>query len=64
MPVKFPVGDVWSAGQPYEHYVGCWSRGVARFIAWLGLPSSRGQPQVAEIHAGKSCEFGMTFHAD
>ena len=29
----------WAAGDPYERYVGRWSRLVARdFVAWLGLP--------------------------
>lgn len=32
--------DVWSAGEPYERYVGRWSRKVAAgFVAWLGLPA-------------------------
>jgi SAM-dependent methyltransferase len=33
------VKDAWAAGEPYERYVGRWSRGVAReFIGWLDLP--------------------------
>jgi SAM-dependent methyltransferase len=32
-------GDLWSAGDAYELYVGRWSRRVAReFLGWLGLP--------------------------
>ena len=31
--------EIWAAGDPYERYVGRWSRLVARdFIAWLDLP--------------------------
>jgi SAM-dependent methyltransferase len=31
--------DVWAAGEPYERYVGRWSRRIAaEFIAWLGRP--------------------------
>ena len=31
--------ETWAAGEPYERYVGRWSRPVARdFIAWLDLP--------------------------
>jgi SAM-dependent methyltransferase len=31
--------DVWAAGEPYEQYVGRWSRRVAQgFLAWLSLP--------------------------
>lgn len=31
--------DVWAAGEPYERYVGRWSRLVAvDFLAWLGQP--------------------------
>lgn len=34
------VRDTWERGDPYERYVGRWSRRVApRFLAWLGLPS-------------------------
>ena len=33
--------DTWNAGDPYEAYVGRWSRLVAHeFLAWLALPSS------------------------
>jgi SAM-dependent methyltransferase len=32
--------DVWAAGEPYERYVGRWSRQVAKgFLAWLALPA-------------------------
>jgi SAM-dependent methyltransferase len=35
-------GDVWSAGDLYEPYVGRWSRLVAReFLPWLAVPSGR-----------------------
>lgn len=31
--------DVWAAGEPYERYVGRWSRRIgAGFVAWLGRP--------------------------
>ncbi len=37
------VRDTWGSGEPYEQYVGRWSRIVAReFLAWLAVPS--GQP--------------------
>ena len=37
-----PVADTWEQGDPYERYVGRWSRRVApRFLAWLGVPSGR-----------------------
>jgi SAM-dependent methyltransferase len=36
------VSDTWERGDPYERYVGRWSRLVApRFLAWLGLPAGR-----------------------
>jgi SAM-dependent methyltransferase len=32
--------DIWAAGDPYERYVGRWSRLVARdFLAWLAQPA-------------------------
>lgn len=32
--------EVWASGDPYERYVGRWSRLVARdFLAWLDLPA-------------------------
>jgi SAM-dependent methyltransferase len=34
--------DAWELGDPYEQYVGRWSRRVApRFLAWLGVASAR-----------------------
>jgi SAM-dependent methyltransferase len=37
-----PVSDTWERGNPYEQYVGRWSRQVApRFLAWLDLPPAR-----------------------
>src|SRR5262245_960575 len=34
--------DVWATGDPYERYVGRWSRKVApEFLAWLGMPTDR-----------------------
>lgn len=34
--------DIWESGDPYERYVGRWSRQVApTFLAWLGVPSGR-----------------------
>ena len=36
------VSDTWERGDPYEQYVGRWSRRVApRFLAWLGVPAGR-----------------------
>ncbi len=36
------VSDRWERGNPYEQYVGRWSRYVApRFLAWLGIPPGR-----------------------
>jgi SAM-dependent methyltransferase len=33
------VADSWSRGDPYERYMGRWSRRVApRFLAWLAVP--------------------------
>lgn len=33
------LSDTWERGNPYERYVGRWSRQVApRFLAWLALP--------------------------
>ena len=37
-----PVSDTWERGNPYEQYVGRWSRQVApRFLSWLGVPAAR-----------------------
>jgi SAM-dependent methyltransferase len=34
-----PVSDTWERGDPYEQYIGRWSRQVApKFLAWLNLP--------------------------
>lgn len=34
-----PISDRWERGDPYEQYVGRWSRRVApRFLSWLDLP--------------------------
>jgi SAM-dependent methyltransferase len=36
------VADTWERGNPYERYIGRWSRRVApRFLDWLALPSRR-----------------------
>jgi SAM-dependent methyltransferase len=36
------VSDTWEQGDPYERYVGRWSRRVApRFLAWLGIPAGQ-----------------------
>ena len=36
-----PPNDSWNEGDPYELYVGRWSRLIAsRFLGWLSLPSS------------------------
>jgi SAM-dependent methyltransferase len=35
-----PLSDTWERGDPYENYVGRWSRRVApKFLAWLGIPA-------------------------
>jgi SAM-dependent methyltransferase len=37
--MRASVADTWERGDPYERYVGRWSRRVApRFLAWLGTP--------------------------
>jgi SAM-dependent methyltransferase len=36
------VSDTWERGNPYEQYVGRWSRRVApQFLSWLGVPAGR-----------------------
>jgi len=36
------VADTWERGNPYECYVGRWSRRVApAFLSWLGLPAGK-----------------------
>jgi SAM-dependent methyltransferase len=37
-----PVSDTWERGDPYEQYVGRWSRQVApQFLTWLNIPPRR-----------------------
>jgi SAM-dependent methyltransferase len=37
-----PLSDVWERGDPYEQYVGRWSRRVAPlFLSWLSIPAGR-----------------------
>ncbi len=37
-----PLSDNWEQGDPYEQYVGRWSRRVApRFLSWLDIPAGR-----------------------
>jgi SAM-dependent methyltransferase len=37
-----PISDTWERGDPYEQYVGRWSRRVApEFLAWLRVPAGR-----------------------
>ena len=41
MPSR-PVSDTWERGNPYERYVGRWSRRVAPlFLSWLNIPGGR-----------------------
>lgn len=36
------VSDSWERGNPYEQYVGRWSRRIAPlFLSWLGIPAGR-----------------------
>jgi SAM-dependent methyltransferase len=36
------ISDTWERGNPYERYVGRWSRQVApAFLSWLGIPDGR-----------------------
>ena len=36
------VDDTWKRGNPYERYIGRWSRRVApAFLSWLGVPPDR-----------------------
>jgi SAM-dependent methyltransferase len=40
--VRAAVADAWQKGDPYEQYVGRWSRRLAPgFLAWLGVPAGR-----------------------
>ena len=35
------IDSVWNEGNPYERYVGRWSRPVAaQFLRWLAMPPS------------------------
>jgi len=44
------VADSWQQGDPYERYMGRWSREVApKFLAWLALPA---RSKVADIGCG------------
>lgn len=37
-----PASDTWDRGDPYEQYVGRWSRRVAAlFLSWLRIPAGR-----------------------
>jgi SAM-dependent methyltransferase len=37
-----PVSDSWERGDPYERYIGRWSRRVAPlFLSWLDIPANR-----------------------
>jgi SAM-dependent methyltransferase len=37
-----PLSDTWERGNPYERYIGRWSRRVApQFLSWLGIPAGR-----------------------
>lgn len=39
------VSEPWAAGQPYEHFMGRWSRRIARaFIHWLAPPQPTSGP--------------------
>jgi SAM-dependent methyltransferase len=41
MPVDL-ASDTWESGDPYEQYVGRWSRRVApRFLSWLNVPAGQ-----------------------
>ena len=36
------LSDTWESGNPYERYVGRWSRRVApQFLSWLAIPAGR-----------------------
>ena len=36
------ISDTWERGDPYEQYVGRWSRRVApQFLSWLSIPAGR-----------------------
>ncbi len=41
-PSAVPPSDTWQRGNPYERYVGRWSRALApAFLAWLGVPAGK-----------------------
>jgi ubiquinone/menaquinone biosynthesis C-methylase UbiE len=36
------ISDTWERGDPYEQYVGRWSRRIApQFLSWLNIPAER-----------------------
>ena len=40
--MKKQLSDTWECGNPYDHYVGRWSRKVAPlFLSWLGIVAGR-----------------------
>ncbi|HSQ19612.1 MAG TPA: class I SAM-dependent methyltransferase, partial [Blastocatellia bacterium] len=40
--VSTQISDRWERGDPYEQYVGRWSRRVAPlFLSWLNIPAQR-----------------------
>jgi SAM-dependent methyltransferase len=40
--MKEQAKETWGSGDPYERYVGRWSRSIARaFLPWLGVPSGQ-----------------------
>lgn len=40
--IRASTDDRWERGDPYERYIGRWSRRIApRFLSWLGLPAGR-----------------------
>ena len=65
------ISDIWERGDPYEQYVGRWSRVVAPlFLAWLNIPAGRtmvqdcrGQcpctaPQIQPRSSGRNVQEG------
>ena len=50
------VPDTWQQGDPYERYVGRWSREVApKFLAWLAVPKGR---RFADVGCGTGALAG------
>jgi SAM-dependent methyltransferase len=42
MNARTPVSDTWESGNPYEQYIGRWSRKIAPlFLAWLDQPAGK-----------------------